>query len=392
MKRTTRFAYGPGRRVPMIPGGADTRFLETAGVVSFRLLTVAAVGYLAFQLFIQVRSVALATITALLIGTILQPLAARLRELGVPRTLSAVIVFVGSLLLLTMTGSFVVGQVVDQAPEIQDRATEALADLAERLKEPPFNIESERLDNIDQEITDWIQGSGILNADRAASIGGFATSAFSGVFIALTLLFFICKDGDKFPRYLEAVIGPERGARMNRVGAEIWTTTAAYLRGVGLTGLVDGVLIGIALAILGVPLYVPLALLTFMGSFIPLVGATLAGILAATVALAANGPGTAIVVVVVVLAVQQLEGNLLAPLLLGRAVQLHPVTILLSLAVGATVAGIWGALLSVPAAAAIRTAIVEFVPSLHELDEIDPDLPDGDGQKPPTGDHHESDN
>lgn len=353
----------------MIPGGADTPFLATAGVVSFRMLTVAAVGYLGFQLFIQVRSVALAMITALLIGSVLQPLASRLRRLGVPRTLSAVIVFVGSILLLALTGSFVVSQVVDQAPEIQDRATEALDDLTERLKEPPFNIESERLDNLDQEITDWIQDSGILSADRAASIGGFATSAFSGLFIALTLLFFICKDGDKFPRYLEAVIGSERGERVNRVGAEVWSTTASYLRGVGLTGLVDGVLIGVALAILGVPLYLPLALLTFMGSFIPLVGATVAGILAATVALATNGPGTALIVIIVVLAVQQLEGNLLAPMLLGRAVQLHPVTILLSLAVGATVAGIWGALLSVPAAAAVRTALTEFVPALQKLDD-----------------------
>ncbi len=355
----------------MIPGGADTPFLETAGVVSLRILAVSAVAYIGYLGFVQVRSVALAIITALLIGSVLQPLTVRVRAMGVPRTLAAALVFVGSILLLFLAATFVVGQVVAEAPEISDRATEALDDFSERLTEAPFNIESERLDNLGEEFNDLVSNSGLLSADVAASVGGFATNAFSGLFIALTVLFFICKDGDRFPAYVSALIGDARGERINRAGAEIWGTTASYLRGVGLTGLVDGILIGIALAILGVPLYVPLALLTFLGAFIPVVGATLAGVLAAAVALATNGPTTALIVVGIVLAVQQLEGNFLAPLLLGRAVQLHPVTILLSLAVGATVAGIWGALLSVPAAAAIRIALGEFVPGLQRVDELD---------------------
>ncbi|MFW2381162.1 MAG: AI-2E family transporter [Acidimicrobiales bacterium] len=355
------------------PGG-ETPLLETASKVSLRILPVAAVAYIGYLGFIQVRSVALAIITALLIGSVLQPLATNLREIGVPRALSAVIVFVGALLLLTMAASFVVGQVVSEAPEIRDRATEAVDDFSKRLQEPPFNIDSERLDNLDEEIGDWVTDSGVLNADVAADVGGFATNAFSGLFIALTMLFFICKDGDRFPLYLTALVGRERGERLNRVGGEIWSTTSSYLRGVGLTGLVDGVMIGIALAVLGVPLYVPLALLTFLGAFIPVVGATLAGILAAAVALATKGPTTALIVVGVVLAVQQIEGNLLAPLLLGRAVQLHPVTILLSLAVGATVAGIWGALLAVPAAAAIRIALAEFVPGIQRVDHLEEEI------------------
>ncbi|NNF55472.1 MAG: AI-2E family transporter [Acidimicrobiales bacterium] len=358
-------------RVPMISDGADTKVLETAGIISLRILSVAAVAYLGFLLFIRVRAVALPIITAMLIGSVLQPLATKLRKVGVPRSLAAVIVFVGSILVLTLMGSFVVRQVVDQAPEIELRANEAIDELQDRLTKPPFNVDPERMDNFDEQLGDWINDSGIVNADSAASIGGFATSVFSGLFIALTVLFFICKDGDRFPAYLAVLVGDGRADRLNRVGSEIWQTTASYLRGVGLTGLVDGILIGIALAILDVPLYVPLALLTFMGAFIPVVGATLAGILAAGIALATNGPGTALIVVVVVLGVQQLEGNFLAPLLLGRAVALHPVTILLSLAIGATVAGIWGALLAVPAAAAIRIALTEFVPSLHRAHELE---------------------
>ncbi len=355
----------------MIPGGSETTFLETSGIVSLRLLAIAAVGYIGYLGFIRVRSVALAIITALLIGSVLQPLTTKLRALGIPRALAAAIVFVGSLLVLTMAASLIVGQVVAEAPEIEERATEAVQDLSERLTEAPFNMDSERLDNIGSEISDWVQRSGVLNANVAASVGGFATSAFSGLFIALTVLFFICKDGDKFPSYLAALVGEGRAERLNRAGGEIWTTTASYLRGVGLTGLADGVMIGIGLAVLGVPLAVPLALLTFLGAFIPVVGATLAGLLAAAVALATNGPTTALIVVAIVIAVQQIEGTFLAPLLLGRAVQLHPVTILLSLAVGGTVAGIWGALLAVPAAAAIRIALAEFVPGVHRVDELE---------------------
>ncbi len=376
----------------MIPGGAETQFLATAGIVSLRILSVAAVAYIFYLGFGQVRSVALAIITALLIGSVLQPLTTRVRDLGVPRALSAAIVFIGSLLMLTMAASFVVGQVVAESDEIRDRATEALEDFTERLQEPPFNVDSERLDNLDEELGDWVTDSGVLNADVAADVGGFATNAFSGLFIALTMLFFICKDGDRFPQYLAALVGPERGERLNRVGSEIWATTASYLRGVGLTGLVDGVMIGIALAVLGVPLYVPLALLTFLGAFIPVVGATLAGALAAAVALATKGPTTALIVVAVVLAVQQIEGNLLAPLLLGRAVQLHPVTILLSLAVGATVAGIWGALLSVPAAAAMRIALAEFVPGIQRVDHLEEELLAGNepNRDPPDSEISES--
>ncbi len=154
----------------MISDGADTKVLETAGIISLRILSVAAVAYLGFLIFGRVRSVALPIITAMLIGSVLQPLATRLRRSGVPRSLAAVIVFVGSILLLTLMGSFVVRQVVDQAPEIELRANEAIDELQDRLIEPPFNVDPERMDNFDDQLGDWINNSGIVNADSAASM------------------------------------------------------------------------------------------------------------------------------------------------------------------------------------------------------------------------------
>ena len=163
---------------------------------------------------------------------------------------------------------------------------------------------------------------------------------------------------------IATLVGTERGDDLRDLGVKAWHTMSGYLRGVAITGVVDAVIIGIGLALLGVPLVVPLMLLIFAGAFIPLVGATAAGILAAMVALVSGGPGTALAVGALVLVVQQIEGDVLAPLVLGRAVRLHAVTILLSLTAGSVVAGIIGAFLAVPLAAVVKTVVEHYRPPL----------------------------
>ncbi|HWC27644.1 MAG TPA: AI-2E family transporter, partial [Solirubrobacteraceae bacterium] len=137
----------------------------------------------------------------------------------------------------------------------------------------------------------------------------------------------------------------------------MWTVVSRYVRGVAVVALVDALLIGLALVIIGVPLVVPLMALTFLGAFIPLVGAVLAGAVAALVALVAEGPIAAVLVVLAITAIQQLEGDLLYPIVVGQAISLHPVAILLVLTAGTVIAGLAGALLAVPIAAAIWAAI-----------------------------------
>ncbi len=145
-----------------------------------------------------------------------------------------------------------------------------------------------------------------------------------------------------------------------RWGGGAGTTLGSYLRGVALVALFDAAVIGVALAILGVPLVLPLAVLTFFAAFFPLVGAVTAGAVAALVALVSNGVVTALIVVAVITAVQQLEGDVIYPVVVGRSIELHPVAILLVLTAGAVVAGIIGALFAVPVAAVIWTAIKYF--------------------------------
>jgi predicted PurR-regulated permease PerM len=169
--------------------------------------------------------------------------------------------------------------------------------------------------------------------------------------VALVLLFFLLKDGPAMGRWLLGGVPERHRGTVGLAAARAWTSLQSYVRGTAVIAAVDAVGIGTGLAILGVPLALPLALVTFVAAFVPLIGATIAGTLAVLVAIATKGPVTALLVVGVVLLVQNLEGNLLEPLIMGRAVRLHPAVVLLSVTAGALAAGIAGALLATPLAA-----------------------------------------
>jgi putative heme transporter len=182
----------------------------------------------------------------------------------------------------------------------------------------------------------------------------------TGLILCLFLTFFFVKDSERFTRWILDFAGRERAPHLRELGRRSATAVSGYLRGQATVGAVDAVFIGIGLAIVGVPLVVPLAFLTFVAAFLPLVGAVVAGTLAALVALVTKGLTAALIVVGITLLVQQLEGHLLAPLLLGRAVALHPVVIILALAAGSILGGIIGAFLAVPIAAVV-TAVGTYL-------------------------------
>jgi predicted PurR-regulated permease PerM len=177
------------------------------------------------------------------------------------------------------------------------------------------------------------------------------TGFLTGLVLMIVVLFFFLKDGPRIWGFLLRPFEGESLSRARRVGDKAVATLGSYVRGTAAVAAVDAIGIGIGLAILQVPLAVPLAVLTFVLAFIPLVGATVAGILAALVALVANGPLSALLVVGVVVLVNQLEGNFLQPVLMGRALKLHSLVILLALTIGTVVSGILGAILAVPIAA-----------------------------------------
>lgn len=221
------------------------------------------------------------------------------------------------------------------------------------VKGPPLNVDAEQINNVVNEIVSRVQ----------AQASNIATGVFAGVSTAssiavtlgvvLVLTFFFLKDGDQFIPWLRRNTGETAGWHLTEVLSRTWNTLAGFIRAQAIVSFIDAVFIGIGLLLLGVPLALVLATLTFFAGFIPIVGAVSAGAISVLVALVSNGPTTAILVLILILVVQQVEGNILSPILQSKAMNLHPVIVLLAVLVGGGLFGIIGAFLSVPVAATL---------------------------------------
>ena len=294
-------------------------------------------------------TVVIPILLALILASTFWPATRWLHARGVPGALGAVIELLAIVLILSGVGWLITWAVRDQWDELSAQAQSGLQELLSWINTLPFAPSSEQLDEWQGQLVDFVTtadfGSGAVAG--VGAVAGFVT----GLVLMVVVLFFFLKDG---PAIWHFVMRPFEGrslARAQRIGAKTVDTLGSYIRGTASVALIDAVGIGIGLVILQVPLALPLAVLVFLLSFIPLVGATVAGILAALVALVANGPLSALLVVGVVVLVNQLEGNFLQPVLMGRALRLYPLVILLALTVGTVLSGILGAVLAVPLAA-----------------------------------------
>ena len=286
---------------------------------------------------------------ALILASTFWPVTKWLRARRVPAALAAAIELVGILLLLTGVGWLVTWAVRDEWDELSSSAHDGFEQLVDWTHTLPFSIDQEQLLQWRDQLIDWVTSANV-GAGALAGVGAVA-SFVTGLVLMIVVLFFFLKDGPVIWRFL---LRPFQGValqRAERIGTKVVETFGSYVRGTASVALVDAIGIGIGLVILQVPLALPLAVLVFLLSFIPLVGATVAGILGALVALVANGPLSAVLVVGVVVLVNQLEGNFLQPVLMGRALKLHALVILLALTVGTVLSGILGAVLAVPLAA-----------------------------------------
>ena len=332
--------------------------LARAAAVSWRVLVIVAAAALLLYLLIQLRLVVLPVILALFLSTQLVPPANLLRRRGLPPSAATATVLVGAVLLLAGLVLLLVTQVTPQISTLRQQVTTGIEDVQRWLATGPLNISQDELSGTFDRLRASFGGDGRGLARGVLTGATVAGEIVAGIILTLVLTFFFVKDGHRFTRFLLDVVGEERREDARAIGRQAWETVSAYLRGVATVGLVDAVLIGIGLVIVGVPLVIPLAVLTFFGAFFPLVGAFLAGALAALVALVAKGPLAALIVIGITVGVQQLEGHVLAPVVLGRAVNLHPVAILLALTAGAVLAGIVGAFLAVPVMAVTWTVLV----------------------------------
>lgn len=341
---------------PPPPRRGIPRSLVTASELGWRfLVVVAAVTVLAYALW-YVRLVALPAFIALLLATILVPPARALRARGVPAGAATGIVFGGALLAAFGIGTLIVPPFAAETRTLTDTITNGAQEVG-RMIARPLGLSREEVQSAIRGISQHLQASsgdiasGVLNG--AVIVG----QVVAGILLTLVLLFFFVKDGARLWRWVVQLFPRDVRVRVDEAGTTSWSVLGAYVRGQALVATVDAVFIGVGLAIVGLPLVLPLAVLIFVAAFVPIVGAFTAGAAAVLIALVELGPGAALAVLAINLVVQQIEGNVLYPVIMGRSIELHPVATLLVVGAGGVVAGIIGALVAVPLTAVVATAL-----------------------------------
>ena len=324
---------------------------------SAMLLVVAGALWVGGWLIGQLWVIVLPVLLALIVATVLWPPTRWLRRIGAPPALAAVTSLLGFLAVLAGVVAFIVPSVMDQAPELADSAQEGINQVQTWLEGPPVNLDDQQIDSAVQALGNQLQDSGAMIASGVFSGVATAGSILVTLGLVLVLSFFFIKDGPRFLPWLHGLAGRKAGGHIAEVLSRIWDTLGGFIRTQAIVSAIDAIFIGIGLLILGVPLTPVLMTLTFLGGFIPIVGAFVAGALAVLIALVSNGLTSALIVLAIILAVQQLEGNVLQPWLQSKSMDLHAVIVLLSVTLGGTLFGITGAFLAVPAVAAIAVVL-----------------------------------
>jgi predicted PurR-regulated permease PerM len=341
---------------PLVPDWlrASSEWTWRSLVVGFGLVAaVYALGYL--------RIVVLPVIIAILLTTLLLPLKRFLNNRGLGDAAATALTMLAAILLLAAVLTAIAPSIGNQVSDLRTGVEDGVRKATTVLADKPFNLSKNELDDsVDKALERLRENSSSLTkgvASGAVVVGELLT----GLIVTLLLVFFFLKDGRQMWDWIIGLGGRHRDhRRADELGARVYAALSGYVRGIALVGLVDAILIGIALLIIGVPLVVPLMILTFLGAFMPLIGAFLAGLAAVLIALVSNGFVAALFVLGAIILVQQVEGHVLYPVLMSRTVHLHPAVIVLSLAIGGIVAGIIGVFLAVPIAG-VASTVISFV-------------------------------
>jgi predicted PurR-regulated permease PerM len=296
-------------------------------------------------------------VIAAMFTTVLAPPAQWLRRRGWPPALATWAVFLAAFVVVGALLAWLVPAVGNQISSLQHSAENGVNEVKHWLVTGPLQLSKSQVNRDANQLGDDISANAGGLALQGATI---ALEVVVGLLLSLVTTFFFVKDGDRITQSILRLTDRRRAAELRELGPRIWATLTGYVRGSTVNGLINGTLMGAGLLILGVPLALPIAVLTFFGAYFPIVGAVVTGALAALVALAVQGPGTALVVVGITILIHNLEGYLVGPLVLGRAVHLHPLAVLLALAAGGVIAGIVGAFLAVPLTAVAVTTIQYF--------------------------------
>lgn len=315
---------------------------------------------------------------ALILSTVLGPPATWLRTKGWPSGLSAALVVLSFIALVVAIIAILTPQVAGQAGTVATGASDGLQKIRDYVTGQPLNLSDGQITRAISALQDRLQSSASAISSGALSTISAATNAVVNLVLILMLTFFFTKDGHKFLPWVKTLGGRRTGDHLVDVLGRSWQTLGGFIRTQSLVALIDAVIIGAGLAILGSPLAVPLAVVTFFAAYIPIIGAFVSGGLAVLVTLVTNDPKDALIALIIVIAVQQLEGNVLSPMLQGKNLNLHPAVVLMGVTAGGTLFGVTGAFLAVP----VTATAVEVLRYLNEQidDEVSAAAPKEDSE------------
>jgi putative heme transporter len=309
------------------------------------LLGIAVIGWLVLKLSL----VFVPLMLAVLLAAVITPLVNRLERSGINRLVAVSAVYLAAIAITAGVFAAIVPLFIEQARDLGPTLRDGWVSVSRWLEDGPLGWDRDRIDELVAPVT----SGEVIPLARIASGAG---EVLAGALLTAVLSFFFVKDGPEISEWILArTPAPYRDA-VRAAGDRMWGSFGGFMRGTSLVAFVDAVGIAIGLTVIGVPLVLPLALLVFLGGFVPVIGAAITGLLAVLVALAWGGVGPALATLVVVVVVQQVESNVLQPLVMRRSVSLHPVVVLAALTAGATTVGIVGALLAVPVTAAVVAA------------------------------------
>jgi putative heme transporter len=312
------------------------------------------------QVLGRIAFVAISLAIAVLLAALFVPGVRYLVARKVPRALATVIVLLAGLAFVGGLVAFMVGSVVNGLPDLGSRLTESYEQVRGWLS--GLGVSGQQVDRMMGDAQNWLSENRSNLMSGVWGVVSTAGTVLAGLVLAIFLLIFFVADGERLWRGMLRPFTPGTRERVAHAGERAFRDLTSYVRTTLIVALIDAVGIGLGLWITGVPLVLPLAGLVFLGAFVPLIGAFASGLVAVLVALVAQGPVVALIVIGIVVLVQQLEGNLLEPLLMSHSVRLHPVAVILGVAIGAELAGVVGALLAVPVMTTVRSATAPSLP------------------------------
>jgi predicted PurR-regulated permease PerM len=358
--------------------------VDLAAAWAWRFLVIVAAGYLVVSTLAFFAVITLPIVIALLITSLVIPVVRTLGRTGLPRGAAAGVVVLGGLAIVAGLLTFVGQQVANGANDLANQVAAGLGEVKDWLKTGPLNVTDSQINTyIDQAqtaITDRTKGGSFVS--QITEFGTTVGHVVAGFFIVLFSTYFFLADGERIWSWGVRLAPRAARPHVDSSGRVAWNSLTQFVRATVLVALADAIGIMIVAAVLRVPFVAAIGVLVFLGAFVPLIGATIAGTVAILVALVDQGPLTALLMLAGVIAVQQIEGHVLQPFLMGRFVSLHPLGVIVAIGCGVLVAGIAGALIAVPLAAA-GNAVVQHLAGGPEAEQPALEAADDDAEPPP---------